>query len=67
MITISPGHWSIGTGARDLVDEVTEARKIVNRVIAILRGWKITVHHVEDNTSKNQKQNLGSTPKSVLA
>jgi len=58
MITISSGHWTIGTGARDLIDEVTEARRVVDRVIAILRSWKIPVHHVEDNTSKNQQQNL---------
>jgi len=58
MITISPGHWHIGTGARDLIDEVTEARRVVDRVIAILHSWKIPVNHVEDNTSKNQRQNL---------
>lgn len=58
MITISPGHWLPGTGARDLIDEVTEARKVVNRVVEILRNSGITVNHVEDNTSKNQQQNL---------
>lgn len=58
MITISPGHWLPGTGARDLIDEVTEARKVVNRVVEILRSNGITVNHVEDNTSKNQQQNL---------
>lgn len=58
MITISPGHWAVGTGARDLIDEVTEARKVVKRVIEILRSSGITVNHVEDNTSKNQQQNL---------
>lgn len=58
MITISPGHWRVGSGAKDLIDEVTEARKVVNRVVEILRQNKITTHHVEDNTSKNQQQNL---------
>ena len=58
MITISPGHWLPGTGARDLIDEVTEARKVVNRVVEILRSHGITVHHIEDNISKNQQQNL---------
>lgn len=58
MITISPGHWLPGTGARDLIDEVTEARKVVNRVVEILRSNGIAVNHVEDNTSKNQQQNL---------
>ncbi|WP_346234482.1 N-acetylmuramoyl-L-alanine amidase [Lysinibacillus telephonicus] len=58
MITISPGHWLPGTGASDLIDEVTEARKVVNRVVEILRANKITTNLVVDNTSKNQSQNL---------
>lgn len=58
MITISPGHWLPGTGACDIIDEVTEARKVVNRVVEILRANKITTNLVVDNTSKNQSQNL---------
>lgn len=56
-ITISPGHWSTG-GANGIINEVLEARKVVNRVIEILRSNGITTNHVEDNTSKNQQQNL---------
>ena len=56
-ISISPGHWLTG-GAVDLLNEVTEARKITNRVVAILRGLGVTVNHIEDNTSKTQAQNL---------
>ncbi|MFP3917941.1 N-acetylmuramoyl-L-alanine amidase [Lysinibacillus telephonicus] len=58
MITISPGHWLPGTGASDLIDEVTEARKVVKRVVEILRANKITTNHVVDDSSKNQSQNL---------
>ena len=58
MITISPGHWTIGTGARDLIDEVTEARKVAKRVTEILRKAGIQTNYVEDNVSKNQGQNL---------
>jgi len=58
MITISPGHWRVGSGACDLIDEVTEARKVVNRVIEYLRSAKIAVNHIEDNSSTNQQQNL---------
>ena len=56
-ITISPGIGKLEQ-ERDLLDEVTEARKVVNRVIEILRASSITVNHVEDNTSTSQQQNL---------
>ena len=58
MITISPGHWTIGTGAKDLIDEVTEARKVSKRVTEILRKAGIQTNYIEDNVSKNQNQNL---------
>lgn len=58
MITISPGHWTVGTGARDIIDEVTEARKVAKRVTEILRKAGIQTNYIEDNVSKNQKQNL---------
>ena len=58
MITISPGHWAVGTGARDLVDEVTEARRVAKRVTEILRKAGIQTNYVEDNVSKSQSQNL---------
>lgn len=58
MITISPGHWTVGTGARDIIDEVTEARKVAKRVTEILRKSGIQTNYIEDNVSKNQTQNL---------
>ncbi|WP_346234389.1 N-acetylmuramoyl-L-alanine amidase [Lysinibacillus telephonicus] len=58
LITISPGHYGIGTGARDIIDEVREARKVTNRIVEILKSEKIGVTKIEDNTSRTQSQNL---------
>lgn len=58
MITISPGHWLPGTGAKSIIDEVTEARRVAKRVVEILRGMGVQTNYVEDNSSKNQQQNL---------
>lgn len=58
MITISPGHWLPGTGASDLIDEVTEARKVAKRVTEILRKNGILTNYIEDNLSTNSNQNL---------
>ena len=58
MITISPGHWAVGTGASNLVDEVTESRKVTKRIVEILRMSNVVVNLVEDNVSKNRNENL---------
>lgn len=58
MITISPGHWRVGSGTSDLLDEVVEARKVVNRVVAILKENKIPTIKIEDNVSNSQSSNL---------
>ena len=58
MITISPGHWRVGSGAKDLVDEVVEARKVVNLVVEILKTNSIQTTKIEDNVSQNQASNL---------
>lgn len=58
MITISSGHWAIGTGASGIIDEVTENRKVTKRVVEILRLSNVVVNHVEDNVSKNKTENL---------
>lgn len=56
---ISSGHGKIVRGASGYIDEVDEARRVVNRVDQILReeydgeGW--TFH---DNTSRDQATNL---------
>lgn len=58
-ITISAGHWkAINSGANGYINEVTEARRVVNRVVEILKQSKIAVNKVEDNTSANQNSNL---------
>nr|WP_106779059.1 N-acetylmuramoyl-L-alanine amidase [Lysinibacillus timonensis] len=58
LIAISPGHFSPGSGARDIIDEVTEARKVVDRIVQLLNNAGIGVTHIEDNTSKNRSDNL---------
>jgi len=58
LITISPGHYLPGTGVHDLIDEVTEARKVVNRVVQLLRVASVGVTQVVDNTSSSSAQNL---------
>ena len=58
MISISPGHWHVGTGAVGFIDEVTEARRVVEEVVAALSVKGIRVHKIIDNESKNQRENL---------
>lgn len=57
-LAISPGHYKIGTGARDLIDEVTEARKVVDHVAYLLSLKNIGVSKIVDNRSSSQIQNL---------
>lgn len=57
-IAISPGHFGVGTGAKDIIDEVAEARKVVDRVAYLLEREGIKVYKIVDNRSKNQSQNL---------
>ncbi|MEK4760747.1 N-acetylmuramoyl-L-alanine amidase [Viridibacillus sp. FSL E2-0187] len=58
---ISSGHSDIVRGAADILDEVNEARKVVNRVHTILtteyNGEGSKFH---DNMSKTQNQNLNT-------
>lgn len=58
MITISPGHWRSGSGAKDIIDEVIQARKVVNRVAQILKMHNVPMTKIEDNVSQNQTDNL---------
>jgi len=62
-IELHSGHWVVGTGARDLIDEVTEARKVGRRVYEILKENGVPTTYFEDNTSKNQRQNLNTLVK----
>ncbi len=58
MLIISPGHWKPGTGARGIIDEVTEARNVVREVSARWSALKCGHKVVIDNVSKNAVQNL---------
>ncbi|WP_369436009.1 N-acetylmuramoyl-L-alanine amidase [Lysinibacillus fusiformis] len=58
MITISPGHWREGSGAKDLIDEVVEARRVVARVVEILKIQGVSVTQVQDDESTSQLKNL---------
>ena len=57
-IVISSGHSKYVRGASDELDEVTEARRVAERVADKLeaRGIDVTVFH--DNTSHTQSENL---------
>lgn len=56
-ITISSGHGLYVNGARALVDEVEQARKITDAIAKALKGsMQVNVFH--DNTSKNQRDNI---------
>lgn len=57
-MNISAGHWHVGTGAVGLIDEVTEARRVVRRVASLLQQAGVEVRVIVDNLSKNQRQNL---------
>ena len=58
MITISPGHWHVGTGAVGYIDEVTEARRVVNGVKYGLQKRGVACHIVVDTRSRNQRENI---------
>lgn len=58
MITVSPGHFGPGTGAKDIIDEVTEAIKVASTVTSLLRANDVIVSYVEDKKSKSQNANI---------
>jgi len=57
-VIISSGHGKYVRGASCIIDEVDEARKVVNSVAEMLesRGCNVKVFH--DDTSKTQSENL---------
>jgi len=57
-IAISSGHGLHVPGARGLIDEVTEARRVTNRVGEILRNASVPVWVFHDDTSRNQRDNV---------
>ena len=65
-ITISSGHGLYVRGASGYLDEVNEARKVVNKVAEYIKqiGCKVTVIH--DDVSKTKAQNITNGKSSYL-
>jgi hypothetical protein len=57
-IVISSGHGQFVRGAYDILDEVTEARRVVDRVAEILASHGVGVQTFHDNVSTTQNENL---------
>lgn len=52
------GHNSIVPGASDILDELTEDRKVKNKVIELLRAQENTVYDCTDDSGNTVNQNL---------
>lgn len=59
-IAISSGHGKYVRGASGYIDEVDEARKVVNRVCDLLNQNGVTCVKFHDDTSTSQNQNLNT-------
>src|SRR6188768_1155291 len=57
---ISSGHGRYIRGASGYLDEVDEARLVVERVAEMLHGAGVTVKTFHDNTSHDQSTNLNT-------
>ena len=57
-IVISSGHGLYVRGASGLIDEVDEARRVVDRVAGILNNAGVTTIAFHDNTSTSVQENL---------
>ena len=57
-ISISSGHGSLVAGASDILDEVTEARRVVRKVASHLRRMGAEVEEFHDDTSSTQTTNI---------
>jgi peptidoglycan hydrolase-like protein with peptidoglycan-binding domain len=57
-IAISSGHGLKIRGASDVLDEVNEARKVVEQVAAVLRNSNVGVETYHDDISTSQNENL---------
>ena len=60
MFTISSGHGKYVSGASGYIDEVTEARRVTDRVSEILKEMGIKVNTYHENTAKNKTDNLNT-------
>jgi peptidoglycan hydrolase-like protein with peptidoglycan-binding domain len=59
-IVISSGHGKYIRGASGYLDEVDEARRVVERVAEFLRAADVEVETFHDNTSHDQSTNLST-------
>jgi N-acetylmuramoyl-L-alanine amidase len=57
-IAISSGHGKYVRGASGYLDEVDEARRVVDRVYELLQDAGVTVHKFHDDVSHSQSENL---------
>ena len=59
-LALSSGHGKLIRGASGYLDEVDEARRVVDRVVELLRDAKagVTVAAFHDDVSKSQNENL---------
>ena len=57
-VVISSGHGKYIKGASGYLNEVTEARKVVDCVAAILEGLNVEVDTYHDDVSTDQQENL---------
>jgi len=59
-IAISSGHGSLVPGAAEILDEVTEARRVVRKVAARLRRMGAVVAEFHDDTSATRDENIST-------
>lgn len=59
-IVISSGHGKYVRGAKGYIDEVDEARRVVDAVSKYLREHGVTVYVYHDDTSRTQRDNLNA-------
>lgn len=59
-IVISSGHALYVRGASDIIDEVTEARRVTDKTAEYLRQLGVTTYVFHDDTSRTQNQNLST-------
>ncbi|MCL2528366.1 MAG: N-acetylmuramoyl-L-alanine amidase [Defluviitaleaceae bacterium] len=59
-ITISSGHGKLVRGAKGLIDEVDEARRVTNKVAEILSKAEVSVTAFHENTARTQGDNVNT-------
>ena len=57
-IVISSAHGKLVAGARGIIDEVTESRRVVGAVVTALQQAGAEVTRFDDDTSRNQRDNI---------